>query len=54
MWYILAMEKVGYYDPDRWEEYLSATWINGPESAEICANIRNCIIEVAKLRPEYE
>ena len=30
---IVAIEKVGYYDPGRRKEYLSATWINGHESA---------------------
>jgi tRNA (guanine10-N2)-methyltransferase len=29
-------------------------WVNGAESAEKCANIRDKILEAAKLKPRYE
>jgi tRNA (guanine10-N2)-methyltransferase len=47
------MEKIKEYDPSKRAEYLSKTWINGPESAEKCARIRERLMEAAKLRPDY-
>jgi len=50
----VTMEKIAEYDETRREEYMAKVWINGPESAEKCANIRDRIIEAAKLKPGYE
>jgi len=50
----VTMEKVKEYDPSQRETYLSSVWVNGPESAEKCANIREKLLEVAKLKPGYE
>ena len=51
---MVAMEKIAEYDPSKREEYLEAVWLNGPESAEKCANIRAKILEAAKQKPGYE
>ena len=50
----VTMEKVAEYDATRREEYLAGVWVNGPESAEKCANIRDRIVEAAKRKPGYE
>ncbi|GAX26055.1 tRNA (guanine10-N2)-methyltransferase [Fistulifera solaris] len=52
---MVTMEKIGEYDVSKREtHYLVSTWVNGPESAEKCANIREKILENAKLKPGYE
>lgn len=51
---MVAMKKVQQYDPTKRTEYLSHAWKNGTESAEKCANIRDKIMENAKLKPGYE
>jgi Predicted DNA modification methylase len=51
---VVVMKKVKEYDPSLRESYLSSVWINGPESAEKCANIRERLLEAAKLKPGYE
>ena len=51
---VVAMEKIAEYDASKRDEYLSAIWKNGPESAEKCANIREKILEAAKKKPGYE
>ena len=48
------MEKVKEYDLSQRDRYLSNVWVNGPESAEKCANIREKLIEAARLKPGYE
>lgn len=51
---MVTMKKVRDYDPAKREAYLSNVWVNGKESAEKCANIRDKIIEAAKQKPGYE
>ena len=51
---IVAMKKITEYNPDCRQDYLARTWVNGIESAEKCANIRDKILENAKLKPGYE
>jgi len=51
---IVTMKKTQFYDSSRRQEYLSKVWINGAASAEKCANIRDKIMEAAKLKPGYE
>ena len=51
---IVAMKKVRDYDDSLRESYLSNIWVNGKESAEKCANLRDKIIEAAKKKPGYE
>ncbi len=51
---MVTMEKVKEYNPVDKEKYLSNVWVNGPESAEKCARIRERLLEAAKLKPEYE
>jgi tRNA (guanine10-N2)-methyltransferase len=51
---IVAMEKVQDYDESLREKYVSSIWINGKESAEKCANLRDKILEAAKKKPGYE
>lgn len=50
----VTMEKVAEYDAARRGGYLAGVWVNGPESAEKCANIRDRIVEAAKRKPGYE
>jgi len=50
----VAMKKVKPYDPSQRDSYLASVWKNGPESAEKCANIRDKIMEAAKMKPGYE
>ena len=51
---VVVMEKIKEYDSSQREKYLSRIWVNGPESAEKCANIRERLIETARLKPGYE
>jgi tRNA (guanine10-N2)-methyltransferase len=51
---MVTMKKVREYDPSKRTEYLSKEWVNGAESAKKCANIRDKILEAAKLKPRYE
>lgn len=51
---MVTMKKVREYDESQRENYLAKTWVNGPESAEKCANIREKLIEAARLKPGYE
>mmetsp|Transcript_9641 Transcript_9641/g.13479 ORF Transcript_9641/g.13479 Transcript_9641/m.13479 type:complete len:648 (-) Transcript_9641:136-2079(-) len=51
---IVAMEKVAEYDDSRRDEYLSNVWVNGPESADKVAKIRERLMEAAKKKPGYE
>ncbi|CAB9526631.1 guanine(10)-N2-methyltransferase homolog [Seminavis robusta] len=51
---MVTMKKVHDYDPKMRETYLAKTWKNGPASAEKCANIREKLMEAAKLKPGYE
>jgi tRNA (guanine10-N2)-methyltransferase len=51
---MVTMRKIKAYDPMQREIYLATTWRNGPASAEKCANIRDKILEAAKLKPGYE
>lgn len=52
---VVTMKKIKEYDPNRREEfYLPNIWVNGPESADKCANIREKLIEMARMKPDYE
>ena len=51
---IVAMKKVKEYDFSKRDHYLSSIWVNGSESAEKCANLRDKILEAAKQKPDYE
>lgn len=51
---IVAMRKVEAYDESLRADYLSAIWVNGKESADKCANLRDKIIEAARKKPGYE
>lgn len=52
---MVTMEKICEYDVSKRDShYLISIWKNGPESAEKCANIREKILENAKLKPGYE
>eukprot|EP00980_Cylindrotheca_fusiformis_P031332 scaffold26184_cov132-Cylindrotheca_fusiformis.AAC.6 len=51
---IVAMKKVEEYDESRRDNYLTSIWVNGKESAEKCANLRDKILEAAKQKPGYE
>ncbi|KAL9183605.1 hypothetical protein ACHAXT_004461 [Thalassiosira profunda] len=50
----VTMEKIGEYDEKKRSFYLQNTWVNGIESAEKVANIRQKLLEAAKKRPGYE
>jgi len=50
---MVTMKKIKEYDPAMRETYLSKVWMNGAESAEKCANIRDKIVEAAKKKPGY-
>jgi tRNA (guanine10-N2)-methyltransferase len=52
--HMVAMEKTADYSVDKRDEYLSRVWKNGPASAEKCANIRQKILEAAKIKPGYD
>jgi len=51
---VVTMEKVGEYVEGMREIYRKECWVNGIESAEKCANIRERLEEVARGRPGYE
>lgn len=51
---IVVMKKVVEYDPSRRDAYFEGIWVNGKESAEKCANLREKIWENAKTKPGYE
>ena len=51
---MVTMKKCREYNENQREQYLAKTWVNGPESADKCANIREKLIEMAKLKPGYE
>lgn len=51
---IVAMKKIRDYDESLRDTYLSKVWVNGKESAEKCANLRDKILEAAKKKPGYE
>jgi len=51
---IVVMKKIQQYDPSRRTVYYEHIWVNGKESAEKCANLRDKIWENAKLKPGYE
>jgi tRNA (guanine10-N2)-methyltransferase len=51
---IVTMTKVAEYDEKRRKHYLEGTWVNGAESAEKVANIRERLIEAARVKPGYE
>ena len=51
---IVAMKKIADYDVSKKEEYRSSIWKYGEASAEKCANLREKIMEAAKLKPGYE
>ena len=50
----MTLEKIKEYDEDKKAEYLESTWLNGAQSAEKVANIRERLLEVAKKKPGYE
>jgi tRNA (guanine10-N2)-methyltransferase len=51
---IVVMKKMKEYDPSRRDHYFETIWVNGSESAEKCANLRDKIWENAKNKPGYE
>ncbi len=51
---IVAMKKVSEYDSFLRDHYYEGIWVNGKESAEKCANLREKIWENAKKKPGYE
>ena len=51
---IVAMKKIANYDDSKRQDYLASIWRYGAESAEKCANLRDKIMEAAKLKPGYE
>ena len=50
----VAMKKVADYDESLRDQYMESVWVNGKESAEKCANIREKIMENARKKPGYE
>jgi len=50
----VTMEKIKEYDERKSQSYLENTWVNGAESAEKVANIRDRLLEIAKTKPGYE
>jgi tRNA (guanine10-N2)-methyltransferase len=50
----VTMKKIKEYDENKRTQYLENTWVNGAESAEKVANIRERLIEAAKTKPGYE
>mmetsp|Transcript_36727 Transcript_36727/g.54877 ORF Transcript_36727/g.54877 Transcript_36727/m.54877 type:complete len:598 (-) Transcript_36727:93-1886(-) len=51
---IVAMEKIADYDESKRSDYMSKVWVNGPESADKVAKIRDRLLEAAKKKPGYE
>ena len=50
----VTMEKIKEFDEKKRADYLNNTWVNGAESAEKVANIRERLLEAAKQKPGYE
>ena len=50
----VTMEKIKEFDEKKRADYLNNTWVNGAESAEKVANIRERLMEAAKQKPGYE
>jgi len=51
---IVAMEKISEFEEWKCDEYIKHTWLNGPESAEKCANIRDRLRIAAQARPGWQ
>eukprot|EP00934_Nitzschia_sp_Nitz4_P005528 Nitzschia sp. Nitz4//scaffold74_size92883//19417//21099//NITZ4_004816-RA/size92883-processed-gene-0.3-mRNA-1//1//CDS//3329557574//5518//frame0 len=51
---MVVMKKTCEYDPEKREKYLETTWVNGTESADKCANLKEKILENAKKKPGYD
>lgn len=51
---MVTMKKVKEYDESQRDTYIAHCWVNGPESADKCANIREKLIEAAQLKPGYK
>ena len=51
---VITMKKVNKYMQTNRNEYISMCWVNGAESANKCANIREKLLELAKAKPGYE
>lgn len=51
---IVCLEKVFEYDRSKRESYMKNIWVNGPESAEKCNDIRIKLAEEAAKRPDHE
>lgn len=51
---VITMEKVNAYNELDRERYMAHVWVNGSDSAEKCANIRDRLLEIAKSKPGYE
>jgi tRNA (guanine10-N2)-methyltransferase len=51
---VVVMKKKEEYVECQQEHYKASTWINGAESAEKTANIRERLLEEAKRKPGYE
>jgi len=47
------MQKIKEYDESKRDQYKDFVWLNGPESAEKCANIRERLLDEAKKKPGY-
>lgn len=50
----VTMVKIGEYDESKRSHYMANAWLNGAASADKVANIRDRLIEAAKLKPGYE
>lgn len=50
----VTMEKIKEYDESKRDVYREHAWVNGPQSAEKVANIRERLMEAAKKKPGYE
>jgi tRNA (guanine10-N2)-methyltransferase len=51
---IVTMKKIAEYDPSIRDQYYATIWVNGKESADKCANLREKISENARKKPGYE
>lgn len=49
----ITMVKIKEYDENKRSQYLENTWVNGAESANKVANLRERLLEAAKLKPDY-
>jgi len=50
----VTMEKIKEYDESKSQSYSENAWVNGAESAEKVANIRDRLLDIAKTKPGYE